>query len=62
MGEPTLRCAPGQGEGAKVAGGPQGHASHCHKGGGEEENNRGRDEEGSRKVMGHIHHQRVPMA
>jgi len=45
-----------------VAGRPQGHASHSHRGGGEEEDDRGRNEEGLREVMGHVHHQWVPMA
>lgn len=62
VGEPTLWCAPGQGEGAEVAGGPQSYPSHCHSGGGKEEDNRGREEEWLREVVGHVHHQWVSMA
>lgn len=45
-----------------MAGGPQGDAPYCHRGRGEEEYHRGREEEGLREVMSHVHHQRVPMA
>lgn len=62
VGEPTLWCAPGQGEGAEVARGPQGYTAHCHRRWGEEEDNRGCEEEGLGEVVGHIHYQWVPMA